>query len=122
MTERLDRIEAQQETNTANITDLITMSANLLQAADSNIQAINRLEAQVNRVEAQIAETSINVQVLRDSVETNEDRFNILVQEMRADRAAWLAETQRLRLEVQNNGERISSLESNEKNTEEGSV
>ena len=122
MTERLDRIEAQQETNTANITDLITMSANLLQAADSNIQAINRLEAQVNRVEAQIAETSINVQVLRDSVETNEDRFNILVQEMRADRAAWLAETQRLRLEVQNNGERISSLESNEENTEEGSV
>ncbi len=33
MTERLDQIEAQQASNTANIADLITMSGKLLQAA-----------------------------------------------------------------------------------------
>ncbi len=34
MTERLDRIESQQETNTANIADLITLSGNVLRAVD----------------------------------------------------------------------------------------
>ena len=34
MTERLDRIEAQQAANTANIADLITLSGNVLRAVD----------------------------------------------------------------------------------------
>ena len=87
MTERVDRLEAQQDTNTANITDLITLSGNLLKVAEGNMQAIERLEAKVD-------ETSTNVQSLRESVAANEERFNILIQEMRADRAEWQAKSE----------------------------
>ena len=43
MADRLNRSESQQETNTANIADLITLSANVLRAAEINAAAIATL-------------------------------------------------------------------------------
>jgi hypothetical protein len=78
MTERLDRIDAQQAINTANIADLITMSGNLLRVVEANAAAI--------------AELRTNTEILRDNTAESDNRFNILIAEMRADRAAMEAE------------------------------
>jgi chromosome segregation ATPase len=97
MTERLDRIEAQLATNTANITDLITLSRNVLQAAQLNAEAITELRANASELRARASET--------------DDRFNILISEMRADRRATRQAFQALLLQLAEVNGRVNDLE-----------
>jgi hypothetical protein len=83
MTERLDQIEAQQAINTANIADLITLSGNLLQAA------------QMLRVS--VSENAEAIAELRASAAETDQRFNILIAEIRADRQAFQAQFTQLK-------------------------
>lgn len=88
MSDQLDRIETQQATNTANIADLITVSDNLIQAAQINTEAIARLEAVTAENAAAIAELRTNTEIIRIKSAETDERFNILIAEMRADRQA----------------------------------
>jgi hypothetical protein len=90
MTERLDRIEA-------NMADLITMSGNLLQAAQVNSEAIEVLKVRAaesdNRFNILIGEMRADraamEAALRNKSSETETLFNILIAEMRADRQAF---------------------------------
>lgn len=90
MSERLERIEAQQEANTANIADLITLSSNVLQAAQLNAEANAELKTRASE---------------------SDDRFNILVAEMRADRRAAQQAFQAMLLQLAEINERVDGLE-----------
>lgn len=90
MTERLNRIEAQQETNIANIADLITLSESVLRAAEINLAAIATLFEQAS---------------------DSGDRFNILISEMRADRRTSQQAFRALLLQLANLNGRVDDLE-----------
>jgi hypothetical protein len=83
MTERLDRIEAQQEQNTANIADLITLSSNVLRAVDGLVSRID---------------------------ESNQ-RFEVLREEAIADRRRYDERFDRMLLELRSISQRVSNLE-----------
>ena len=81
MTERLDRIEAQQETSTANIADLITLASNVLQAAQLNTMAIAQLTANID-------ESNRRFEVLRNDAiadrQRSDERFDRMLLELRS--------------------------------------
>ena len=82
MTERLDQIEAQQATNTANIADLITLSGNVLKAVD----------------------------VLTARVTESNTRFEVLRQEAIEDRKRYDKRFDRMLLELRGISGRIDNL------------
>ena len=90
MSERLDRIEAQQERNSADIADLIVLSENLLRAVEEGMIE-NRKRDEENR--------------------RRDDRFEILRQEAIADRKAADAKFNALLLEIQSTNRRVDALE-----------
>ena len=97
MSERLDRIEAQQERNSADIADLIVLSENLLRAVEEGISE-NRRRDEENRK--------------RDEENRRrDDRFEILRQEAIADRKAADAKFNALLLEIQSTNHRVDALE-----------
>ena len=97
MSERLDRIEAQQERNSADIADLIVLSENLLRAVEEGINE-NRRRDEENRK--------------RDEENRRrDDRFEILRQEAIADRKAADAKFNALLLEIQSTNRRVDALE-----------
>ena len=79
----LDQVAAQQRQNTINIDNLL----------------------------AAISTTDVEVRNLRESVLANEERFNILIQEMRADRRASQQAFQALLLQLANVNGRVDDLE-----------
>ena len=83
MTERLDRIEAQQETNTANIAGLITLSGNVLRAVDG----------------------------LTARIDESNQRFEVLRQESIADRQRSDERFDRMLLEIRGISGRVENLE-----------
>ena len=83
MTERLDQIEAQQATNTANIADLITLSGNVLKAVD----------------------------VLTARVTESNTRFEVLRQEAIEDRKRYDERFDRMLLELRGISGRVDNLE-----------
>ena len=83
MTERLDRIEAQQETSTANIADLITLSGNVLRAVDG----------------------------LTARIDKSNQRFEVLRQESIADRQRSDERFDRMLLEIRGISGRVENLE-----------
>lgn len=90
MSERLDRIEAQQERNSADIADLIVLSENLLRAVEEGMIE-NRKRDEENR--------------------RRDDRFEILRQEAIADRKAADAKFNALLLEIQSTNRCVDALE-----------
>lgn len=72
MRERLDRIEQQQQVNTANIADLITLSGNVIRAAELNTANIAVLSEDIAKLEEKIDEGNQRFEVLRQ--EAIEDR------------------------------------------------
>lgn len=83
MTERLDRIEAQQAQNTANIADLITLSGNVLKAVD----------------------------VLTARITESNQRFEVLRQEAITDRQRYDERFDRMLLEIRGVSGRVDNLE-----------
>ncbi|MBE9060981.1 hypothetical protein [cf. Phormidesmis sp. LEGE 11477] len=119
MTDRLDRIEEGLETlsNTINllIIEFIQPSA---QQARANYERLDRLEAALERTvdgqsvnEQQIARNAEAFSVLTERAIESDDRFNILIQEMRADRRASQQATQALLLAMANINGRVEDLE-----------
>ena len=97
MSERLDRIEAQQERNSADIADLIVLSENLLRAVEEGMIE-NRKRDEENR--------------RRDEENRRrDDRFEILRQEAIADRKAADVKFNALLLEIQSTNRRVDALE-----------
>lgn len=90
MSERLDRIESQQARNTADISDLVTLSRNLLLAVESMMEE-NRRRDEENR--------------------RRDERFEILRQEAIADRRSSDAKFNALLLEIQSTNQRVEALE-----------
>lgn len=83
MSERLDRIEAQQELNTANIADLITLSGNVLRAVDG----------------------------LTARIDESNQRFDILREEAAADRRRYDERFDRILLAIRGVSDRVDNLE-----------
>jgi hypothetical protein len=104
MTERLNQIEAQQAVNTANISDLIVLSGNVLQAAQLNAEAIAELRASTAELRAGTTE-------MRARASETDERFNILIAEMRADRRATRQAFQALLLQLAEVSGRVDDLE-----------
>jgi hypothetical protein len=87
MTERLDRIEAQQEQNTANIADLITLSSNVLRAVDGLVSRIDESNQRFDVLRAEaIADRQETAQKFNDAIADSNQRFDVLRAEGIADR------------------------------------
>lgn len=88
MTERLDRIEAQQEANTANIADLITLSGNVLRAAELNTASVSELRTKIDesnqRFEVLRQEAIADRQRSDQRFEESNRRFDAQISEIRA--------------------------------------
>ncbi|MEL6355019.1 MAG: hypothetical protein AAFR58_25235 [Cyanobacteria bacterium J06627_28] len=109
MTDRLDSIESQQKINTANIGDLVRLSENVLLAAERNLETINknakaaeRNLAEIERNSAKIERNSAKIERNSAAIAESDTRFNILIQEMRADRRAFLQAIESLNSRVDN--------------------
>lgn len=122
MSEQIDRIDAQQKTNTANIADLIRLSENLLSAVERNIEATERNAAAIERNEVAVSEANdrfnILIQEMRSDRQASQqafseadDRFNILIQEMRSDRQTSQQAFQSLLSQLTNINERVDDVE-----------
>ena len=119
MTERLDRIEAGLATlsNTIDvlISEFIRPSA---QQAQLNYERLDRLEAVLEGTvdsqsanEQQIASNAEAISVLTEQAIEGDNRFNILIQEMRADRRASQQAIQALLVAMANINGRLEDLE-----------
>lgn len=97
MSERLDRIEAQQERNSADIADLIALSENLLRAVEEGIRENHRRDEENRRRD--------------EENRARDERFEILRQEAIADRKAADAKFNALLLEIQSTNRRVDALE-----------
>lgn len=119
MTERLDRIEEGLETLSNTIDVLISeFMRPSAQQAQANYERLDRLEAVLERTvdgqsanEQQIARNAEAVSVLTEQAIESDNRFNILIQEMRADRRASQQATQALLLAMANINGRVEDLE-----------
>lgn len=119
MTERLDRIEQglEQVNDALNvlISEFIRPNA---QQTRANYERLERIEADLETTEQQTAsnaETATRLEVLIEANATraaeNGDRFNVLIQEMRADRRASQQAFQSLLVQLANINSRVQDLE-----------
>jgi predicted RNase H-like nuclease (RuvC/YqgF family) len=101
MTERLDRIEAQQERNTANIADLITLSSNVLRAVDG---LTARIDESNQRFDNLRQEAIADRAEFRRQAETDRQRSDQRFEAMQEN-------IQRLFLELHSTNGRVDNLE-----------
>ena len=104
MSERLDRIEAQQERNSADIADLIVLSENLLRAVEEGINENRRRDEENRRRDEENRRRD-------EENRRRDDLFEILRQEAIADRKAADAKFNALLLEIQSTNHRVDALE-----------
>ncbi|MEM8504519.1 MAG: hypothetical protein AAF716_15355 [Cyanobacteria bacterium P01_D01_bin.1] len=125
MSERLDRIES---ILAATVTHVATTDARLDRIAaiveesatqqrqntvdiDNLLGALSTTDVEVRRINETVESLSRTVERLGEAVAANEQRFNILIQEMRADRRASQQSFQQLLLSLANVNGRIDDLE-----------
>ena len=125
MTDRLDRIENLLETAaiTLNVTterlDQVTerldqVTERLDQVAEQqrkNTTDIDNLLGAISTTDVEVRSLSQGMRSLSQAVAANEQRFNILIQEMRADRRATQQAFQSLLLQLANVNGRVDDLE-----------
>ncbi|PZO11258.1 MAG: hypothetical protein DCF25_19750 [Leptolyngbya foveolarum] len=108
MTERLDRIEQQQERNSADIGDLLSLTRDLLQVAASNADAITQMREQ-------IADGNQRFDVLRADAIADREEWRTRADADRAENArrfdAVQENIQRLFLELNSTNRRVENLE-----------
>ena len=82
-----EELAAQQQVNTANIADLITLSGNVLQAAQLNTTAIAQLTDKIDEITDKIDESNQRFEVLRNEAITDrqrsDERFDRMLLEIR---------------------------------------
>ncbi|PZO58059.1 MAG: hypothetical protein DCF15_05850 [Phormidesmis priestleyi] len=107
MTERLDRIEAQQAANTANIADLITLSGNVLRAVDG--------------LTVRIDESNQRFEILRSEAIARQQRSDQRFEESNRRFEAMQETLQRLFLELHSTNGAVAGLSDRVDNLEQAS-